>query len=375
MKVVVVSHSYVVSMNQEKLEKLAQKNGIALTLIAPLAWKNMGIRIPLQKWSSNRYQILPLKIYLKYHLYAHFYAPWKFLVQMMRIRPQIIYVEEEPESASAFQSAIISKLCKSKFVFLSWENLKGRFSFRKRLLSRFVLNSADRAIAGNEGARQLLQDKGYKKQIAVIPQFGLDERVFARKRNEGLKMKLGLKSSFIIGFIARLLKEKGILTLIEAVSYLDGDYQVLILGEGEAKTEAVELARRLEVLNRLIFAGVIKHSELPDFINCLNLLVLPSLTTPHWKEQFGHVMIEAMACGVSVIGSDSGAIPEIIGDAGLVFHEGNAKELAEKISLMMYDSSLRKSLEIKGRQRVLERFTTDRIVDRLFAVLKDTVQG
>lgn len=375
MKVVVVSHSYVVSMNQEKLEKLAQKNGIALTLIAPLAWKNMGIRIPLQKWSSNRYQILPLKIYLKYHLYAHFYAPWKFLVQMMRIRPQIIYVEEEPESASAFQSAIISKLCKSKFVFLSWENLKGRFSFRKRLLSRFVLNSADRAIAGNEGARQLLQDKGYKKQIAVIPQFGLDERVFARKRNEGLKMKLGLKSSFIIGFIARLLKEKGILTLIEAVSYLDGDYQVLILGEGEAKTEAVELARRLEVLNRLIFAGVIKHSELPDFINCLNLLVLPSLTTPHWKEQFGHVMIEAMACGVSVIGSDSGAIPEIIGDAGLVFHEGNAKELAEKISLMMYDSSLRKSLEIKGRQRVLERFTTDHIVDRLFAVLKDTVQG
>lgn len=375
MKVVVVSHSYVVSMNQEKLETLAQKNGIALTLIVPLAWKDMGKRIPLQKWSSNRYQILPLKIYLKYHLYAHFYAPWKFLVHMMRIRPQIIYVEEEPESASAFQSAIISKLSKSKFVFLSWENLKGRFSFRKRLLSRFVKNSADCAIAGNEGARQLLQDKGYKRQIAVIPQFGLDERVFARKRNEGLKMKLELKSSFIIGFIARLLKEKGILTLIEAVSYLDGDYQVLIVGEGEAKAEAVELAMRLGVLNRLIFAGVINHSELPDCINCLNLLVLPSLTTPHWKEQFGHVLIEAMACEVAVIGSDSGAIPEIIGDAGLFFHEGNAKELAERISLIMYDSSLRKSLEIKGRQRVLERFTTDSLVDRLFAILKETVQG
>ncbi|MEW6685362.1 MAG: glycosyltransferase [Candidatus Edwardsbacteria bacterium] len=373
MRVVVVSHSYVVAMNQQKLEALAQRNGIVLTLIVPPAWKDMGKRISLQKWSSERYQILPVKIYLKYHLYAYFYAPWKFFIQMMRIRPHIIYVEQEPQCISAFQSAVLSRFCKSKFVFLSWENLKVKFPLWKKFLAWFVLNSADYAITGNEGAKQILQDKGYQGKIAVIPQFGIDERVFKSKKDEGLKRRLGLKSSFIIGFIARLLKEKGILTLIEAVSYLEGEYQVLIVGEGEAKTEGVELARKLQVLERLVFAGVIKHQELRDYINCLDVLVLPSLTTLYWKEQFGHVLIEAMACEVPVIGSDSGAIPEIIGDAGLIFPEGDAKELAEKISILMSDSSVRNSLRNKGRQRVLERFTTDSVVDRLFAVLKKTV--
>ena len=51
----------------------------------------------------------------------------------------------------------------------------------------------------------------------------------------------------------------------------------------------------------------------------LHALVLPSRTTPRWKEQFGRVLIEAMACGVPPVGSDSGEIPHVIDDAGLVF--------------------------------------------------------
>ena len=63
-------------------------------------------------------------------------------------------------------------------------------------------------------------------------------------------------------------------------------------------------------------------NDVPRHLRALDALVLPSESTPLWKEQFGHVLIEAMACGVPVVGSDSGAIPEVIGEAGLLFPGG-----------------------------------------------------
>ena len=103
------------------------------------------------------------------------------------------------------------------------------------------------------------------------------------------------------------------------------------------------------------------HEQVARYLNTLDTLALPSLTTPTWKEQFGHVLIEAMACGVPVIGSSSGAIPELIGDAGLIFPEGDIAALRAAIISLQTNLCQRSELARAGRKRVLEHYTHDRI--------------
>jgi glycosyltransferase involved in cell wall biosynthesis len=105
----------------------------------------------------------------------------------------------------------------------------------------------------------------------------------------------------------------------------------------------------------------VQHETVPAYLNALDVLVLPSQAAPRWKEQFGHVLIEAMACGVSVVGSQSGAIPEVIGDAGLTFPPGDAAALGQALLRIGDDVSLRESLIRAGRARVMALYTHERI--------------
>jgi glycosyltransferase involved in cell wall biosynthesis len=109
---------------------------------------------------------------------------------------------------------------------------------------------------------------------------------------------------------------------------------------------------------------------MPEYLSCLDVLVLPSKTTPHWKEQFGRILTEAMACEVAVIGSRSGEIPQTIGDAGLTFREGDSQELFEKIQFLLERDTLRDTLGKKGRARVLEKYTNGRLASSLYSLYK-----
>jgi glycosyltransferase involved in cell wall biosynthesis len=100
---------------------------------------------------------------------------------------------------------------------------------------------------------------------------------------------------------------------------------------------------------------------MPDLIRKLDVIALPSITTNSWKEQFGRVLIEGMACAVPVVGSDSGEIPNVVGDAGLVVPEGDVVSLAGALRRLYENVNLRQTLGERGRERVLSRYTHARI--------------
>jgi glycosyltransferase involved in cell wall biosynthesis len=110
---------------------------------------------------------------------------------------------------------------------------------------------------------------------------------------------------------------------------------------------------------------------MPAHLRRLHALVLPSLTRPNWKEQFGRVLIEAMACGVPVVGSDSGEIPNVIGEAGLVFPEGDAEALRAALARLRDDRDLWGHLAVAGRARVLAEFTHAQVAQKTYRVYRE----
>jgi glycosyltransferase involved in cell wall biosynthesis len=128
------------------------------------------------------------------------------------------------------------------------------------------------------------------------------------------------------------------------------------------------MAQWLGVLPRVSFDLPIPSTQMPYYYSGLDVLVLPSRTRPNWKEQFGRVLIEAMACQVVVVGARCGAIPEVIGDAGLTFAEGDPADLRTQLQRLLGDPHLRLELEQRGRQRVLDHFTQSQIAARTVEV-------
>jgi glycosyltransferase involved in cell wall biosynthesis len=117
--------------------------------------------------------------------------------------------------------------------------------------------------------------------------------------------------------------------------------------------------------------GQVPSTEAPNYYRRMDVLVLPSLTRPNWVEQFGRVLIEAMACGVAVVGSSSGEIPWVVGDAGVIFPEGDAEALRGVLAGLLADGDRRGELARRGRERVLAQFTQAQIAAATAAVYRE----
>jgi glycosyltransferase involved in cell wall biosynthesis len=176
---------------------------------------------------------------------------------------------------------------------------------------------------------------------------------------------------FTIGFAGRLVKEKGLDTLVRAVRRLGPEVELIIAGDGPLRSwlEEIDLGgARLRVIRGT------EHTEMADVYAQMDVLVLPSRTTSTWAEQFGRVLVEAMWCGTPVIGSDSGEIPHVIHatGGGEVFPEGDAAALAALVARLIADRPLRETLAQRGRDRVEALFSVTTVADQFEETLHDS---
>ena len=363
-----VSKACYVASYRRKLEELAAMPGVELTLLVPPYWRHGASKAPLEPGFDRGYRTVVENPLFNGNFHLHFY---RRLPQLIRsFRPHLVHIDEEPYDYVTFHALRASRGVAPRVLFFTWQNIHRKYAFPFGWFEQNVLNGVHGAIAGNQEGARILRNKGYARPLYVIPQFGIDPELFY-PRTEDLSETFNSEQPFRVGYSGRLVEEKGLLVLLRALAGLDGPWELRILGEGPLRHRLAEEAAALGTGQHLRFMGNVPSGQVAEHLRQFDVLVCPSLTwqrgRTQWKEQFGRSLVEAMACGVPVIGSDSGEIPNVIAEAGLIAPEGDVAAVRAHLQRLMDSPGLRRELAHRGRQRTQEHYTQRRIAQQTFA--------
>jgi glycosyltransferase involved in cell wall biosynthesis len=378
MKILAVDQTMVLSARRALYRSLHQMEEVSVTLIAPALWR--------EEFGTFRFEIEPgcMPVIASKTLFTGKSHRAVYLAVPKALKEtdfDILFINAEPESYLAWQAVVLRNRIspRTKIVFISWRNIdyrNGKFPYKlpwfNAYAERTALAHADHCIAHNETARGIFQQKGFLGATVIPP--SVDTALFRKTVDGNLRKKLGL-FGFVIGYFGRFVPEKGVDVLLRAAGRLDFEYTLLIVGGGPAKPAWMRLAHELGIQEKIVWVGPMRHPDLPHYLTCADVVVLPSKTTDYWKEQFGRVLIEAMACEVPVIGSSSGEIPRVIGDAGLVFQEGDEDELCARLSELNNNTEGRLELIQRGLTRAREHFSVPVVAQEYEKLFRRLVQA
>jgi glycosyltransferase involved in cell wall biosynthesis len=358
-RLLVVSHPSVVSVNQEVYREMVSR-GWDVSIVLPDRWSHPyseGTVAP-QVLEGMEEALIPTRVAFAGRQQRHFYLARCGAI-CDRVDPDVAFVEAEPFSFSAIQwSAVLSRRG-IPFGVQAAENIDRALPAPVRMLRSRVLKQAAFVGARGDGAAQLVRAWGAKGEVGSAPHAvpGWDA------------VPAVSKPAFTIGYAGRLVESKGLGDLVEAVRALDSPVELLLIGNGAMREELDGQpvpGSRIQVLTD------ISHAEMASAYARCDVMVLPSHTTETWKEQFGRVIVEALWCGVPVVGSDSGEIPWVIEQTGggLVFREGDSADLASQLAKFRNEPELREQLAKTGRENVERLFSLPAATDALEALIE-----
>ncbi len=383
LRVLAVDHTAGVPPFRKKFAAIARHPGIDLEVLAPERWVENYRVVRAVAGEESGYRIATGKVgWPGYENRAFFVSGLGAAIR--RTRPDVLHLWEEPFSVITLQALALASIWapRAKTVFFSFDNLSPDFHYSYRpsafyaAVERLAHRRCVAGTAATEEVAGVLRAKGFSKPIEIVPP-GLDLADFppdarAAEGEKGRRAAAGeIRARFdldppVVGFVGRMLHQKGVDLLIRAVASMREPRPALVLiGDGPDREAFARLAEELGIGSRTRFVPMVAHDQVPALLASIDSLVLPSRTTPRWKEQFGRVLIEGMAAGCVVVGSSSGAIPEVLGDAGLVFPEEDADALRRALERLYGEPGLADALRVRGRARVRERFTWEAIASRV----------
>jgi glycosyltransferase involved in cell wall biosynthesis len=356
-----------------KVELLADAEDVDLVqIVGPLSGRSAGRHPSANSRRAYAIRLAPETRSLGRPDDPHRIFGWPPRYGLRSFKPDLIHYEGEVESIGAAEIVLLKKLLapRAALILTSWQNILRPRSPAVRLINDFNLQAAQHVLCAGHEAVTVLRQQGYAGGASVCPIVGLDTRYFYPRPVPGLRERLGLHG-LVVGYIGRIVADKGIDTLLLAAAKLSAPVQVLIVGDGPDRERLQALARASGLADRCQFVSAVPYDAVPDYMNLLDVLALPSRTTLHWKEQFGRVLIEAMACQVVVVGSDSGEIPAVIDDPDRVFPEGEAAALARIIERLAADADWRRQSGERDRLRAIERYSVEQLARHTLTVWHD----
>jgi glycosyltransferase involved in cell wall biosynthesis len=366
MKVLVVYHAAAMQNPRAIFKVLGETDGLSLTVVAPqkLAVErvyNQDGWLELSKpEESNGYQLVPVPLRDPRDSWRGF-DPDGLKRVISATKPNIIHVLDEPVSGYLFQVAWLRLTAspRSRVLFYGFENRPIHLGRRGRLKWHPTWRQMAGGVAANTETLENVKRAGFPPQRPLERIFwGISTDVFRPLESAGLKARLQLSGDQIVGYVGRLVPEKGLHVLLAAMKRLPSRVECVIIGDGPMRAELELWSSLPELRGRIHMIDPVSPEDLVNYLNCMDALALPSLTAAHWKEQYGRIIAEAMSCGVPVVGSDSGAIPEVIGSAGIVVPEGDAAALSEKLAVLLASREQRRQLGELGRERAEQQLST-----------------
>src|SRR2546423_12431699 len=358
-RVLVLSHSYLQPAHRGKLRALAAR-GLEVTVAIPQRWREPWFGRPIDvAWErQGGLEIFPVPargMGAKGELTKAKYGRRALKALLRDRRPDLVQIEEEPTTTAARQVISAARRLAIPVVLLTHQNVDLDLGWWAGWKHRRILRRLKGLVAGSDLAGTLVRRDAPNQPIAVIPQLGaLAPHEPQHVPHEGLA----------IGYVGRLVPQKGLDILFQALARQRGaKWRLTIVGDGPEREHLEALASELRLAARVRWTGGLPAEQVANLWPDLDVLVLPSLALPDWREANGQVLMEAMANEVAVLGTDSRVIPELIGDAGMVVPAGDTQALAAALE-QISNHAARRTLAQAARARALRLYSDDAIAER-----------
>jgi glycosyltransferase involved in cell wall biosynthesis len=381
MRLLVVGHSFVSTYDQMKYVAMKQVDPeLRLRLVVPARMQGRFGPLGYEVHPAlSREDVVPLKARLagwQAHM-TYLHNPVRMAVILRGFQPDVIHVEEEPQALITVETIALQRaFARSAAVTVfTWDNIlrPRRFPMGviKRRLRSYSLQRVATVFCGNRRAAELVRAEGrFKGPTEVLPQYGLDTAEHQPGTESRLREELGLEGHTVVSYLGRLVPEKGLRMLLEALGQL-GSYpwKLMLVGKGPFESEIRE-RWMLEFPGRIVLVPAVPCQQVPQYLRCADIFVLASYSIPVWKEQFGLALAQAMLLGIPSIGSTSGAIPEVLGPGGLLFEEGRMEGLKHALEELLNSPARRQQLGALGREFALRNYSMESVGSRYLAAFE-----
>jgi glycosyltransferase involved in cell wall biosynthesis/GT2 family glycosyltransferase len=344
-RVLRISHSATVPAWRGR-ERALRERGVEVSLLAARHWHAGGAEVTMAPGEDA--WAIPVRTWGR-HPALFVYDPVP-LWRALRDTWDIVDIHEEPFALATAEILLLKALRRNRapYVLYTAQNLRKRYPIPFRWLERRALRHAAGISACNADAARIAESKGFPGRARVIP-LGVD--VDEGATAESPPPAKGATDEIIVGFLGRLVPEKGVDVLMDAASR-SPLLRVRVAGSGPLSAGLADRAAELGLAGRFDVVGPLPPDAVGDFYRGVDVLAVPSLATTAWTEQFGRVAVEAMAHGTPVVVSDAGALPDVVGDAGIVVAQGDAAALGD--ALIEAAGAQRERLRVAGFARAAE---------------------
>ena len=361
--IVAISPASVTAINRNVYVEL-KRRGWKLEMVIPLTYAVSKTKIISSEPARKQDPVIHF-LELKRKNPRMFYFP-QLNQMLMGSQPRIIILENDPVSFIAMQ---LGKFCNKHGIYLfclSCENLpfdlnssmrrRGVSSLPSAIIKSYLYRAGRKNIdtvftISNDGTK-LFEERAYKRVIKIP--LGFDRSIFYEDIEKGnlVKSRLGLNYP-VFAYFGRMVQEKGVHLLVEALSGMKHLNWHLMLDTFDRYANPYgnyidELIHAAGLGDKLIYIHA-SHYEMPSYMNAADVVIMPSISTPTWKEQYGRVAPEVMACGKLVVASKSGTLPELIGDGGVLFNEGDVSGLTSILKEYLEHPSRYKEIKQRGK--------------------------